>query len=195
VGFCEVAPLSLLPPILTVIGDQEGAAFLSLEDVDSLDSLRKGRVDLAFASLPLPAGPFDYVVVSEERYVLAGPPDLLRGVQVTKRRDLSGVPLVFHSTSAMLRALQVDLVSAGCPLNIVQSADSEKTVRAFAEAGIGAAVLPESSVRSIPTVTTIDLSHVLAPHTVLLVWHRHRRLGPTAARFRAAVAAVIDTVG
>jgi DNA-binding transcriptional LysR family regulator len=56
--------------------------------------------------------------------------------------------------------------------------------------GLGAAIMPRLSVDAAdPGTAAIDLTGLLGPRVLVLVWHRERRLRPAAARFRRATVA------
>ena len=115
------------------------------EEIDAADLLRlleHGELDLTFADLPLPEGPFDSVEVLTDPYVLlvqAGS-ELAGREAAPSFRELSGVPIVTwrhvgeHET--YLRGRVPDL-------NIVFRSDDNGTLVGLVAEGLGVAVVPQ----------------------------------------------------
>jgi DNA-binding transcriptional LysR family regulator len=115
------------------------------EEIDASDLLRlleHGELDLTFADLPLPEGPFESEEVLRDPYVLL----VQAGSELAERdsappfRELSGVPIVTwrhvgeHET--YLRGRVPDL-------NIVFRSDDNGTLVGLVAEGLGVAVVPQ----------------------------------------------------
>jgi molybdenum-dependent DNA-binding transcriptional regulator ModE len=75
-GVYQGAPLRLLPAILQRLGGLQVTPCEGRNDLELLSAVRSGTLDLTFAALPLPAGPFDYLRLLDEA---DGPPVLESG--------------------------------------------------------------------------------------------------------------------
>ncbi len=114
------------------------------EETDAADLLRlleHGELDLTFADLPLPEGPFESAEVLRDPYVLivAAGSELAGRDSAPPLRELSGVPLIgWRSTGepeTYLRGRVPDL-------NVVFRTDDNGTLMGLVAEGLGVAVVP-----------------------------------------------------
>jgi DNA-binding transcriptional LysR family regulator len=188
VGVYSGVPLRLLPSILRRLGGFRITPCEGRDDLELLNGLRYGRLDLTFAALPLPAGPFDYLRLMEEPYVLLMSD---KGQSASNGVDLGDAPVVAYSSSQVLRAIETHTRSAPRPLHIVERRESEDSIRELVIHGVGgAAILPRHSAEAGDMALAVSLEGFLPLHTTVLAWHRHRELPTAASRFREAAAEV-----
>jgi molybdate transport repressor ModE-like protein len=147
------------------------------EETDARDLLRlveRGDLDLTFADLPLPEGPFESEEVLRDPYVLlvpAGSDLAARGV-TPPLRELAGRPLVGWRTTgepeSYLRGHVADL-------NVVFRTDDNGTLVGLVAEGLGAAVVPRLVVNPRnPAVVGLPLGNRIPPRVLAIVWHRDR---------------------
>jgi molybdate transport repressor ModE-like protein len=196
VGLDGAVGARLLPAALALL-DPEAAVRIALEedgdDAALLDRVAAGELDVAFAELPLPEGPFAWLELVEDPCVLLVPSrsPLAEQPQPPSVTDLAAMPLVALDRSRF--QARVDAV-LGCHGHVrhVQRVSSCAAARALVAAGAGAAILPRLGVDAAdPDTVAIELPD-LPPRTLVLAWHGERRLSPDGARFRAAAAGACE---
>jgi DNA-binding transcriptional LysR family regulator len=147
------------------------------EEIDAADLLRlleHGELDLTFADLPLPEGPFESEEVLRDPYVLL----VQAGSEWADResappfRELSGVPIVtwrhVGEHENYLRGRVPDL-------NIVFRSDDNGTLVGLVAEGLGVAVVPQLVVNPRnPAYVTLPFGNRIPPRHLAIVWHRDR---------------------
>src|SRR5207253_7287563 len=100
VGIYQSVGVHLLPALLRRFREEWPRVELHLEhsaeDEEPLRALERGELDLTFADLPLPEGPFEAVEVVRDRYVLvvAADSELARRGRPPTPRELADLDLV-----------------------------------------------------------------------------------------------------
>lgn len=160
----------------------------SIGDPELLQLLTQGELDLAFASLPLPDGPFAVAEVLVDPFVLvvdAGSPLVRRPRE--KELDLAeldGEELVCFQTCRSTDAALAELAGRRVVPQVVFRSDHNSTVQGLAAAGLGAALLPRLAYDSSdPYTEAIELGTHLPPRVISLVWHEAAELSPIARSF------------
>jgi DNA-binding transcriptional LysR family regulator len=147
------------------------------EEIDAADLLRlleHGELDLTFADLPLPEGPFESEEVLRDPYVLL----VQAGSEWSDRdsappfRELSGVPIVtwrhVGEHENYLRGRVPDL-------NIVFRSDDNGTLVGLVAEGLGVAVVPQLVVNPRnPAYVSLPFGNRIPPRHLAIVWHRDR---------------------
>lgn len=186
----------LLPGVLgAVTGTELGVRVTPLEkrsDGEVADLVARGGVDVGFAELPLPDGPFTQRELIADTCVLAVP---------------AGSPLLQPAGRAWTVALvdlggrrHQDAVAAwlcarGHDVQVALVTDNDATAHAFVTAGLGAAVLPRYAVEPEDRrVATVDLDGVVPPLRLVTFWHRERHHVETLERVSAIAAAAARSV-
>jgi DNA-binding transcriptional LysR family regulator len=165
-------------------------------EVGLLDQLTAGVVDVVFAELPLPDGPFDHVVLFEDPYVVIAPAesDIALAGSALGLRDLASLPLVGHSDERP--RLERHLDARNLQPEFVARSDYNTTIQALVREGIGYAVVPRLSVDEADTeiaLLPLDPPDAIEPRLVALVWNTDRALErPIDTFVRAAQAACAD---
>lgn len=151
------------------------------------DWLSEGRIDLAVMSGPVPGRRYNFEPLFDEEMVLVTTPG-----KITERfvdaEALSSMPLVL---SDGLRGL-VDkfLEPFGRTANVLTSINAIETMRLMAERGLGATVLPRSTLRNEPRAGIVDLTRISERglhRNIIVSWLAARHLS-------IAVRAVLDTI-
>jgi DNA-binding transcriptional LysR family regulator len=187
VGIYQSVGARILPALLRRFHEEWPRVEVQVkEETDAADLLRlleHGELDLTFADLPQPEGPFEsqeilvdpYVLLVSARSELAGretPPTL---------RSLSGLPLIgWRSTVEPERYLRGHVPD----LNVVFRTDDNGTMTALVAEDIGAAVVPRLVVNPRnPAVTALPLGSRIPPRHIAIVWHRDRYRSAAAEAF------------
>ncbi len=167
-------------------------------DVGLLEQLTAGVVDVVFAELPLPEGPFDHVVLFEDRYVLVAPTgsDVARSRGAPTLRDLARLPLIGHSGERP--RLEKHLDAHDLQAAFVARSDYNTTIQALVREGIGYAVVPRLSVDEADAdvvLVPLDPPDAIEPRLIALVWNADRVLDRPIEEFVAATQAACHDLG
>src|SRR5579864_16262 len=178
VGIFQSVGARILPALLRNFREEWPRVDVQVnEEADAADLLRaleRGAIDLTFAELPLPEGPFESVEILRDPYVLvvSAKSELAQHETPLPLRSLSGVPLIGFLTSgepdAQLRGHVRDL-------DIVFRTDDNGTLMSLVAEGLGAAVVSQLVVNPRnPALVALPLGGRLPPRTLALAWHRDR---------------------
>jgi DNA-binding transcriptional LysR family regulator len=145
--------------------------------------LEHGELDLTFADLPLPEGPFESDEVLRDPYVLivGADSELADRESAPPLRELSGVPLIgWRSTGepeTFLRGRVPDL-------NVVFRTDDNGTLMGLVAEGLGVAVVPRLVVNPRnPSLVALPFGTRVPPRDIAIVWHRDRYRSAAAEAF------------
>jgi len=157
-------------------------------DAGLFELVEGGELELTFADLPLPEGPFDYVELLNDPYVLVVPAgsSLARADRPAGLEDVAELPLIGHWTCRVLPRVEAELRGLGVEPNFVFRSDITATVQAMVGAGVGSAIVPRLTVdASEPTTALVELDERMPvqPRVIALAWHRDRYRSPAAAGF------------
>ena len=156
-----------------------------LERIVGQRLVEHGKLDLSFAELPLPEGPFESEEILRDPYVLlvGAKSELAARTTSPSLRSLAGVPLIGWRTSGeperWLRGHVPDL-------NVVFRTDDNGTLTALVAEDLGAAVVPRlvASPRR-PGLVALPIGSRIPPRVLALVWHRDRYRSAAAQAFAA----------
>ncbi len=156
----------------------------SNDDRELLGLVERGELDLAFAIVPLPEGPFEAAQLLRDPWTLlvpAGSPLAPRGANVSLR-DLAEVPLIGFRACRSTLQVEEHVRARGAELQFVFRSNDNGTVQGLVGAGVGAALVPRLAVEPHDeSVVAIDLGSKVPPRLVAIAWHRDR-YHPAAAR-------------
>jgi molybdate transport repressor ModE-like protein len=187
VGIYQSVGARILPALLRRFQEEFPRVEVQVkEETDAADLLRlleHGELDLTFADLPLPEGPFESQRVLVDPYVLlvSSKSELADRETAPTVRSLSGVPLIgWRSTGEPERYLRGHVPD----LNVVFRTDDNGTMTALVAEGHGAAVVPRLVVNPRnPAVIALPLGSRIPPRQIAIVWHRDRYRSPAAEAF------------
>jgi molybdate transport repressor ModE-like protein len=177
VGILQSVGARILPALLRRFREEWPRVDVQVhEEADVADLLRlveRGDLDLTFAELPLPEGPFESREVLRDPYVL-----LVSAKSELAQRDgvplrtLAGLPLIgWRTTNEPDRFLRGHVSD----LNVVFRTDDNGTLMSLVAEGLGAAVVPYLVVNPRnEALVALPLGGRLAPRVLGLVWHRDR---------------------
>ena len=187
VGIYQSVGARILPALLRRFREEWPRVDVHVrEETDAADLLRlleHGDLDLTFADLPLPAGPFESAEVLRDPYVLLVPPgsELADRETAPPLRELSGVPLIGWRSSGEPEAYLRGRVPE---LNIVFRTDDNGTLMGLVAEGLGLAVVPRLVVNPRnPSLVALPLGIRIPPRDIAIVWHRDRSRSAAAQAF------------
>jgi molybdate transport repressor ModE-like protein len=161
----------------------------SADDGELLALVERGELDLTFADLPVTEGPFEWVELLRDPYVLVVAADspLAGRDKPPTLREIADLDLISHKHCRTVKRLEPMF---GRPLDFVFRSDHNQTVQALVAAGVGSALVPRLTMDpEDPTTTMIDMPK-LPPRVIALAWHRDRYRAPAARAFVETAAEV-----
>jgi len=154
----------------------------SADDEELLALVERGELDLTFADLPVVEGPFEWVELLRDPYVLvvaADSPLADRGKTPTLR-EIGELDLISHKHCRTVKRLEPMF---GRPLDFVFRSDHNQTVQALVAAGVGSALVPQLTMDPEDESTVMIEMPKLPPRVIALAWHRDRYRTPAARAF------------
>jgi DNA-binding transcriptional LysR family regulator len=191
---------NLLPPVLARFHEDHPGVELTVHEAGSqelVDRLGKGEMDLAVVILPVDRSWVESQPLMREDLVLAVDRNhRLAGRRTVRVADLEEVPLVMFKDGYDLReATLLACRQAGfTPMMAMQGLEMDGAL-ALVEAGVAAAVVPESVVGRSSPLVAIPFRGAALRRTVGLASRRDRPLSPSASAFVAALANHLDKGG
>jgi molybdate transport repressor ModE-like protein len=187
VGIYQSVGARLLPALLRRFAERWPRVAVEVrEETDAADLLRlleRGELDLTFADLPLPDGPFESDEILRDPYVLlvSSSSELAERETAPPLRSLAGLPLVgWRSTGEPERYLRGHVPD----LNVVFRTDDNGTLTALVAEGHGAAIVPRLVVNPRnPAVVGLPMGSRIPPRVIAIVWHRDRYRSAAAQAF------------
>jgi DNA-binding transcriptional LysR family regulator len=177
VGILQSVGARILPALLRRFREDYPRVDVQVhEEADVADLLRlveRGELDLTFAELPLPEGPFESREILRDPYVLlVSAKSELADRDGVPLRTLAGLPLIgWRTTGEPDRFLRGHVSD----LNVVFRTDDNGTLMSLVAEGIGAAVVPYLVVNPRnPALVALPLGGRLPPRVLGIVWHRDR---------------------
>ena len=151
----------------------------SANDVQLLAQIERGELDLSFADLPLPEGPFEHVQLLSDPYVFMLSAELDPPASATLDAAV-GYDLIGFRGCRSLN--QIESASPE-PLRFVFRSDHNATVQGMVAAGFGGAIVPRLTVDTVDErVQVVELEDV-PPRLIGIAWHRDRHRSPAARAF------------
>lgn len=156
------------------------------DDTELLALVERGALDLTFTMLPLPPGPFEFLRLMHDPYVLvvpAGSP-LADRTRPLSPRELGDMSLIGNRSCRSLEAGMEVLRASGHEPRIVFRSDDNGTVQGMAAAGMGAALVPRLTVDELDErIEVIELSDRFPERIIGMAWHRDRHRTSAAEAF------------
>lgn len=165
----------------------------SHDDLELLELVERGEVDVTFCVFPLEPGPFESVELMRDPYVLVVPADspfVTRGKTPTLREILDQ-PLISYRTCRTTQRVEERLRLAGRDPEVVFRSDDNGTVQALVASGVGVALVPRLTVDPADeSIAVVELGDRVPPRIIGVAWHSDRQLTPAARMFIEAAQAV-----
>jgi molybdate transport repressor ModE-like protein len=154
----------------------------SADDEELLLLVERGDLDLTFADLPLVDGPYGWLELLRDPYVLVVPADsdLARHGAPPTAREIAELDLIGHKHCRTLAQVEATFSR---PLRFVFRSDHNQTVQALVGSGVGSALVPRLTVDSDDETTALIELPKLAPRVIAIAWHRDRYRMPAAEAF------------
>jgi DNA-binding transcriptional LysR family regulator len=189
IGTFESTGTHILPAVLREFRLRWPRVDIQLTELAKDDALlsliERGEIDLSFAILPLPDGPFESISLLEDPYVLvvsseASPKE--RGPLILA--DLRSRPLIMTGQARSTEQVEAYIRSRGIALNVVFRSNYNGTVQGLAAAGAGAGLCARLTVDERRSDTRV-LAPIrgLPPRVIAIAWHRDRYRSPAAEAF------------
>jgi DNA-binding transcriptional LysR family regulator len=177
----------LMPRILEEFGRRCPEAEVTVGEWASDDPLfelvEEGRLDLAFAHLPLEPGPFAHCELLRVPLMLMVPADspvALRG-EPPGLPELARLPVIGGQTCRLLSRVEEMLRTVHGRLDVAFRSDSAETTAALVAAGKGVGLTSSlSPSKDDERIALVPLDGCIPPLRLALFWHKHRLLAPAA---------------
>jgi molybdate transport repressor ModE-like protein len=155
-------------------------------DQELVRLVERGDLDLTFADFRLWEGPFEWLHLLDDPYVLlvqAGSPLAARRSAPTLG-EIAELPLIGFRVCRSGELLESHFRSSGLLPDFVFRSDDNGTVQGMVAAGLGVAVVPRLTVDGNDRATvSIPLDGIVPPRRIGLVWHADRYRSPAARGF------------
>ena len=162
----------------------------SASDEELLQLVERGELDLTFADLPLIEGPFEFVELLRDPWLLVVPKDSPLADRATPPplREIAQLDLIGFRQCRSMTQIEAALRR---PIEFVFRSDHNGTVQGLVGAGVGAALLPSLAVDPNDEATRqIELGANVPPRLIAVAWHRDRYRSPAAKAFTELAAEV-----
>jgi len=168
----------------------------SANDDELLGLVERGELDLTFAMLPFPEGPFDAQEVLSDPYVVVVPADHeLAHAGSASLLDLGDLPLIGNRACRSTRLAESELELRGVDLDVAFRSDDNGTVQGLVASGFGAALVPLLTVDAgDERVRVLAMEPEIPERRIALAWHRDRHRSPAARAFVNAAVEVCRDV-
>jgi DNA-binding transcriptional LysR family regulator len=184
----------LLPGVLRAFRDHCPGVDVRIEEaLDAkrlLGAVESGEVDVSFASLPLPEGPFAARELRDDPYVLV----TAAGSGVHGLDDLDGHRLLGIRGCQQYRFVELQLLARGVAPESISRFDNNAIIQALVAAGEGIAIVPELVIDAADPRIAVHPLPELPPRRLIAVWHRERTLSAAARTFVDAAAEASEHV-
>ena len=159
----------------------------SASDVELLDHLERGDLDLTFAVLPIEDGPFEAVELLRDPYYLMVAADSpLADQGIARLRDLHDLPMIGFRHCVCGERIDGWLRDRGVQGKVVFRSDDNGTVQGLVGAGMASALVPLLAAdESDDAVALLGLEGGVPDRRIAIAWHRDRALSPAARAFIA----------
>ena len=190
VGILQSVGARLLPRLIRRFKRDFPRVSVQVREGNTPDELlplvESGELDLTFAELPLPEGPFEWVELLRDPYVLlvAADSPLAGRETAPPQRELAGLPLIGWRTD---RDQDIPAIEYAFRSN------DNGTVLGLVEAGIGVAVAPRLVLDpEREGIVALPFGSRRPPRLLALAWHKERYRSPATEAF---VACALELAG
>jgi DNA-binding transcriptional LysR family regulator len=181
IGTYQSVGEQILPALVTRFQADHPGVEISLIESESDDELlahiERADLDLAFALLPLPEGPFAFVELMHDPWMLLVPADSpLAGREgPVTLREVASLPLIGARLHRCRMQVDAHFRARGLEPHYVFRSDENGTVRGLVATGVGIGIVPRLAVDpQDERVVALELGPKVAPRVIALAWHRDR---------------------
>jgi molybdate transport repressor ModE-like protein len=156
------------------------------DDDELVGMIERGDLDLAFADFRLWEGPFEWIDLLHDPYVLLVQADspLASRRRPPQLAEIVKLPLIGFHACRSTELLEAHLATSGTVPDVVFRSDDNGTVQGMVSAGLGVALVPRLAVDvNDRSCVAIPLDGVVPPRHIGLVWHEGRYRSPAARAF------------
>jgi DNA-binding transcriptional LysR family regulator len=190
VGAFQSVGAKILPPLLRRLeGDRPGLRVeltQTTSDPELFALLETGRLDVIFAMLPAPGGPFAVTELFADPFVVVAAPGsaLPRRGSPLSLCDLIDVPLIAAHACRYTGYAEGQMRERGFEPNVAYRTDDNGTLLGLVAAGAGVALVPRLVAESANgDVVVLELDEPLPPRRVALAWRSDRRVAHSRVAF------------
>jgi DNA-binding transcriptional LysR family regulator len=162
----------------------------SANDIDLLEAVERGELDLTFSDLPLEDGPFEAVELLRDSYVLVVPWGF--DLESPSLREIAQMDVIGHKQCRTLPRVEAAFRQ---PLKYVFQSDHNQTVQALVAAGVGVALVPRMTMDEHDPATRLIELPKIPPRMLAIAWHRDRYRTPAARAFVETAQSVCAELG
>jgi DNA-binding transcriptional LysR family regulator len=187
VGIYQSVGARLLPALVRRFRDQWPRVGVRVREessaADLLRLLEHGELDLTFADLPLPEGPFEWAELLQDPYVLlvSARSELASLDSAPPLREVSKLQLIGRRSTDEPERFLAGRVPE---VDVVFRTDDNGTLAALVAEGLGAAIEPRLVVDPRDRdVKMLPFGSRIPPRTLVLAWHRDRYRSQAAQAF------------
>ena len=202
VGAFQSVGTSLLPRLMSRLARRWPGVRIDLtqttSDPELFELLGAGRLDVTFAMLPAPEGPFLVRELFAERFVIlaAAESEVARRGGSLSLRQLAELPLIAAHRCRSMSQLDLQMRERGLEPTIVQRSDDNGTVLGLVAAGAGVALVPRLVADTANgELTALELEQPVPPRRIALAFRDDRRQPAALERFCEEAAATCDELG
>jgi molybdate transport repressor ModE-like protein len=178
----------LLPSVLRVFHARCPGVEVRIEEALDADRLHggveSGEVDISFAALPLPEGPFAARELCDDPYVLVTSVD----GEERSLDDVDGRRLLGIRGCQLEHFVERQLLARGVVPEAISRYDNNAIIQALVAAGEGVAVVPELVIDAADPRIAIHPLPELPARRLTAIWHRERTLSAAAHELVEAAA-------
>jgi molybdate transport repressor ModE-like protein len=189
VGTYQSVGIRVLPSVAARVAETHPDLRLEIHeagcDLELLDRVQHGELDVSFCVLPAPEGPLTTEELLEDPYRLLVPADspLREGGEVPLE-TLGSLPLIGYRGCRIEERVFSYLRGLGIDMNRVAYASDNAIIQAMVAAGRGAALLPQLSIdESDLRTATVKLADWIPRRRVGLGWHPEQASSPALQAF------------
>lgn len=198
VGTYQSVGVRILPGAIARLADSHPAfrpeIYESADDVELVEMVGHGRLDVAFCVLPVEGSCFATTELLRDPYVLLVPADsALKGTRV-RLEALGSVPLIGYRGCRTQQRIESYLRGLGIDVKRVGFADDNAIIQGLVAEGRGMALVTELSIdASDPRTVALQVDDWVPPRRVGLAWHVDQTESRAIQAFVVAAREVIDS--
>ncbi len=192
----------LLPPLISRLARTRPGLQIELtqttSDPELFDLLERGRLDVTFAMLPAPEGPFVVQELFADRFIVlaAAISDVAVRGRPIALPELAELPLIAAHACRYTSRFETLLRERGFEPNIVHRSDDNATVRGLVVAGVGVAFVPRLMAEPLDgELTVLEIADPLPPRRIALARRRDRDTPAPLSTFVEEVTMTCEELG
>jgi len=190
IGTYQSVGARILPTVLNRFLAEWPQVEVSLEELSDdnelLARVERGELDLTFTMLPLPQGPFEFVELMHDPYVLVVSADspLSTRTRPLTPREVADLPLIGNRSCRSLEVGMEIMRATGHEPRVVFRSDDNGTVQGMAAVGMASALVPLLTVdETDERIAVLELSERFPDRIIGIGWHRDRHRTVVAEAF------------